>query len=273
MKLGKAVTYPGLEGVFFFKNICVCVYIYIWLHQILVVAQGSSFFVVVCRIFSCGMWDLVPWPRIKPRPPALGAQILTTGQPGKSPEDVSLYGNILCSLRVPGGFGEELGLSWAWAASLLTVCWQPPLWWELRLDLEGLELEPGTSWGFSDAQWPSLPSWDQGWGLRGWSWSPKADGFLPGVMAVFISVWDMPENLRIHFYNCFTLALVCTPWWEAGQRKEELMPPTKLAQPPPMCAWRRVPQQCVSVLELTSFSPVCARQRLTGNGCLQSGQR
>ena len=60
MKLGKAVTYPGLEGVFFFKNICVCVYIYIWLHQILAVAQGSSFFVVVCRIFSCGMWDLVP---------------------------------------------------------------------------------------------------------------------------------------------------------------------------------------------------------------------
>ena len=24
--------------------------------------------------FSCRMWDLVPWPMIKPRPPALGAQ-------------------------------------------------------------------------------------------------------------------------------------------------------------------------------------------------------
>ena len=27
--------------------------------------------------FSCRMWDLIPWPEIKPRPPALGAQRLT----------------------------------------------------------------------------------------------------------------------------------------------------------------------------------------------------
>ena len=32
------------------------------------------------------MWDIVPWPGIKPRPPALGAQGLDTGPPGKSPE-------------------------------------------------------------------------------------------------------------------------------------------------------------------------------------------
>ena len=36
--------------------------------------------VVACRVFNCGMqtlsysmWNLVPWPGIKPRPPALGA--------------------------------------------------------------------------------------------------------------------------------------------------------------------------------------------------------
>ena len=28
-------------------------------------------------IFSCGIWDLVPWPGIKPRPPALGVQNLS----------------------------------------------------------------------------------------------------------------------------------------------------------------------------------------------------
>ena len=28
-------------------------------------------------VFSCSMWDLVPWPRIKPKPPALGAQRLS----------------------------------------------------------------------------------------------------------------------------------------------------------------------------------------------------
>ena len=40
--------------------------------------------VVACRIFSCNMqtlscsmWDLIPWPRIKPRSPALGAQSLS----------------------------------------------------------------------------------------------------------------------------------------------------------------------------------------------------
>ena len=34
--------------------------------------------VVTRRIFDvpCSVWDLVPWPRIEPRPPALGAQSL-----------------------------------------------------------------------------------------------------------------------------------------------------------------------------------------------------
>ena len=35
---------------------------FVWLHWALVAAHG---------IFSCGMWDLVPWPGIKPGPPAL----------------------------------------------------------------------------------------------------------------------------------------------------------------------------------------------------------
>ena len=41
-------------------------YLFIWLHQVLVVA---------CRIFrlSFSMWNLVPRPGIKPKPPALGA--------------------------------------------------------------------------------------------------------------------------------------------------------------------------------------------------------
>ena len=46
--------------------------IFVWLHLVFITAR---------RIFSCGVWtlscsmqDLVPWPRIEPRPPALGAQ-------------------------------------------------------------------------------------------------------------------------------------------------------------------------------------------------------
>ena len=29
------------------------------------------------QTLSCGMWDLVPWPRIEPRPPTLGARSLS----------------------------------------------------------------------------------------------------------------------------------------------------------------------------------------------------
>ena len=46
---------------FFFK-------LYIWLHQ-------ASF--VAHRIFSCSMWDLIPWPGIEPSPPASGVQCLS----------------------------------------------------------------------------------------------------------------------------------------------------------------------------------------------------
>ena len=57
----------------FFKQLpvfkIICFYLF-WLGQVLVVA---------CRIFDfhCGRWDLVPWPEIEPRPPALGAQSLS----------------------------------------------------------------------------------------------------------------------------------------------------------------------------------------------------
>ena len=40
------------------------IYLFIWLYQVLVAAPG---------ILSCGMWDLVPWPGIEPRLPALEA--------------------------------------------------------------------------------------------------------------------------------------------------------------------------------------------------------
>ena len=54
-----------LCSLFFFKKI------FIWLNQVF----GHI------RTLSCGIWDLVPWLGIKPRPPALGT---CTGPPGKS---------------------------------------------------------------------------------------------------------------------------------------------------------------------------------------------
>ena len=39
-------------------------YLFIWLQQVLVVAR---------RIFSCSLWDLVPWPGIEPQAPCIGS--------------------------------------------------------------------------------------------------------------------------------------------------------------------------------------------------------
>ena len=47
-------------------------YLFIWLCQVLVAKHG----IFRCGMWtlSCGMWDLVPWPRIEPRPCTLGTQ-------------------------------------------------------------------------------------------------------------------------------------------------------------------------------------------------------
>ena len=50
-------------------------YLFTWLFQVLAV---------------CGMWDLVPWPWLKPRPPTLGAQSSMLGQQ-ESPLVLSLH--------------------------------------------------------------------------------------------------------------------------------------------------------------------------------------
>ena len=47
-------------------------YLFIWLCQVLVTACGI--FRCGMRTLNCCMWDLVPWPGIKPRTLALGAQ-------------------------------------------------------------------------------------------------------------------------------------------------------------------------------------------------------
>ena len=49
-------------------------YLFIWLCWVLVASR---------RIFSCGMWDLVPRPGIEPGLPALGAWSLYYWTPGK----------------------------------------------------------------------------------------------------------------------------------------------------------------------------------------------
>ena len=56
-----------------------------------------------------------------------------------------LYAICLCTVALV----EELDLKWAWAASFPGVCWQPPPWWEVGLESEGLEPKPVASQDFS----------------------------------------------------------------------------------------------------------------------------
>ena len=51
------------------------IYLFIWLHRVLVAA---------CGIFSWGMRDPVPWPGIEPGPLHWERGVLATGPPGKS---------------------------------------------------------------------------------------------------------------------------------------------------------------------------------------------
>ena len=55
----------------FFLSFFPCGFVlFFWLHWVSVAAW--RIFVVSCEMFSCSMWDLVPWSGIKPRSPALG---------------------------------------------------------------------------------------------------------------------------------------------------------------------------------------------------------
>ena len=53
--------------------------------------------VVACRI-SCGMWDLGPWPGIKPRPPALGAWSLRHWTTRDVPSQCNTSWRLSCGL-------------------------------------------------------------------------------------------------------------------------------------------------------------------------------
>ena len=51
----------------------------------------SSIFVLACGSFSCGLWDLVPWPGREPGPLPWEHGVLATGPPGKSPDCLEIH--------------------------------------------------------------------------------------------------------------------------------------------------------------------------------------
>ena len=66
--------------------------LFIWLHQALIVTCGI--FSCSMRTLSCGLWDLIPWPGIQPRFPALGTQSLSHWTTKEVPFSNSLTDNF-----------------------------------------------------------------------------------------------------------------------------------------------------------------------------------
>ena len=59
-------------------------YLFIWLYLVLVTA---------CGIFSCSIWDPVPWPGVEPGAPALGVQSLSPWTTREVPIAVLIFKN------------------------------------------------------------------------------------------------------------------------------------------------------------------------------------
>ena len=65
-------------------------YLFISLTGVLVAAHGIFSFLCSMRTLSCSMWDLIPQPGIKPRPPALAAWSLSHWTTGEVPANIFL---------------------------------------------------------------------------------------------------------------------------------------------------------------------------------------
>ena len=180
------------------------------LYQVLVAASGI--FIATCGIFGealgifrCGKWDLVPWPGIKPRPPALG--VLATGPPGKSvdPPLLTVFGSqhgaaVLSRYLAPGW----VSLSRATRTMPQDGC-------------EGLLLE---------APWP----WEMG--LGGCSWQlpkPSLSGILP-VSPL------LGTDCNVHF-SCGTETCTWTSWRVPRPVKSTSMHPGYLLFWAPSALW------------------------------------
>ena len=121
----------------------------------------------------------------------------------------------LFSLLMASGFHGWLYLKWSGARFFPGVCWQPPPWWKVGLELKGLERKPSATWHFSFAQWPSPFSqgirskrleqepWERGfsrisppggWDLRPWGCTSVLVSLFLSVLAL-VRGWVRPEGL------------------------------------------------------------------------------
>ena len=80
-----SVSSPTTSELFF---LFVYLFLFIWLHWVLLQHVGSSVFLAGCGIFHWGKWNLISWPGIEPGTPALGMWGLNHWTTRESPASI-----------------------------------------------------------------------------------------------------------------------------------------------------------------------------------------
>lgn len=139
----------------------------------------------------------------------------------------------------PSAVWLEQDLKWACATTSSKVCRQPLPWWEVELELQGLEPELGTVWGIAYALltlqvffrsgagaegaetgaprelglsrvwWQSLPWGLRDWGLRGWGCISVPISLLPLMCMPWLAAGLGPERLVTFYWVDFAPSQVC----------------------------------------------------------------
>ena len=167
---------------------------------------------------ACGI--LAPHSGIKPSPPPLEGEVLTTGRPGKSPPQCHFMLRLLCSLN-----SHQLHEA--------DEQWTQGTWWFLKAKEEEMVVEESfilmdvsRNLQLEDVRalnaWPGIVSaalcswflvpqrhwWLWGlWKFRSWYW-----GWCPGPLCPYPP--KNPPDIRPSARTCFPLLRLSSPWVE-----------------------------------------------------------
>ena len=145
------------------------------------------------------MWDLVPWWRSKPRPPAEGNRVLATGPPGKSPSlgEISGCPHFFSVVRIPGLSMESHRQIQTWESSLTHHHHHP--FWNTNMKSQG----PCMLWSSLPSSLFHIPNgsfphsyWPQK------NWAPNSDIAQHHVQMNMILQPKKFTRYRSFYYNC-----------------------------------------------------------------------
>ena len=182
--------------------------------------------VVACRIFCCSMWDLVPWPGIKPGQGPLHREpgVLATGPPGKSLTAHCLkvwiswvnsqFKKMKLRKEAPSKVPIDTEDSSLW----------PSLWQEVKPrdpELQRMPPTEGADWGLDSKQilaFPTHPCIDLLWRERQTDTPSSPTGlFITGRPRAQKTKASQPLQRAPWWNFCFWQHTPSTSWWSLGE--------------------------------------------------------